>query len=216
MLVETSPNNILFVDFDECLFHAFFAYSEKQCAADAAMTPELDSFGFSLVNNYRKGALDWYLAVLRPTTHEFLEWARTEFGHENVLVLTTATRDYAEAINAGLKLGFENSQIFSRENIKDYNHPKYPHTGNFVLVDNMPYIEHCDGRYNKVRFLHSLPRTKYVKVPDYWGDSDEGFNFKDIYENIKEAFKYEIQTNQKLFHLSKCSKTNMRARESLS
>jgi hypothetical protein len=85
-----------------------------------------------------------------------------------VFILTTGLQDYIYWCNVKLNLGFDpNTKIFGREDIFKYQpHPSFTETFN-VLVDDLPYRDHCNCYKGKVKFLNDLPRIQYIKVKPF-------------------------------------------------
>jgi len=115
---------------------------------------------------------DLYTYV-RPCASKVIDAARALVGFDNVYILTTSIREYAEQVNASAGWGFRNESIFTRENLRDaYQHGiVIPHPTlsdpNNVIVDNLP------PRYNETKMSYiGIDLTRYLHVRDYYGTTD--------------------------------------------
>lgn len=122
-----------------------------------------------------------YHTIIRPCSHELIRFARELVGKENVHILTTATRDYAESVNRLAGWGFDPKDIFAREDqhkMVSYTHTAYggyqrdytPHeyaNPNNVLIDNL-FPRENEG---KIAFIgiNQTFRDNYMKIDDYYG-----------------------------------------------
>lgn len=122
-----------------------------------------------------------YYTIIRPVSHELIQFSRNLVGKENVHILTTATRDYAEQVNALAGWGFDNADIFTREDqaaARVWVATAYgggygattPHeyaNPNNVLIDNLPPREN----QGKIQFIgiSDTYKTNYLKIDDYYG-----------------------------------------------
>jgi len=126
-----------------------------------------------------------YYTIVRPVSNELIKFSRNLVGKENVHILTTATRDYAEQVNALAGWGFNNADIFAREDqaaarvwvntayddtISDGYSTTTPHeyaNPNNVLIDNLPPRQN-EG---KIQFIgiNDTYKTNYLKIHDYYG-----------------------------------------------
>lgn len=156
--------NKIFFDIDETLIHTTTYDPEQECHKF-----ELDGDYFT------------YYTIVRPCAMSLIQFARDLVGFENVHILTTATRDYAETINELAGWGFNKEDIFTREDIRGHRrefptayggvyHEYDPHiyaNKNNVLIDNLP----PRSNYNKVVFIgiSNLEDTNYLHIRDYYG-----------------------------------------------
>lgn len=137
-----------------------------------------------------EGSLKTYYTIFRPSARRILDFARELVGNENVYALTTATRDYAERLNAVGNFGWRNDQILTREDIEAHqwygaygsvncNQHKTLANCRNVLVDNLPSREN-----EKKMALIGIGIPRYIKVEFYWG-----VNFPDdtFEEDVKQA-----------------------------
>lgn len=152
--------NKVFWDIDSTLIFSDFA------------KPEQEHILFQLDNGQHD-----YFTIIRPCAKRLIEFSRQLVGEENVFILTTSTRDYARKINELALFGFNNDQIFSREDIaRQTVHQAYggyatmPHEHAHkenVLIDDLP------SRYNenKIAFIGIGPTaaTKYLEIRPYYG-----------------------------------------------
>ncbi len=153
--------NKIFWDNDECLINAF-SYEDEKCDFDVAFKVE-DSV---------------YYIKINPYAWKMLEFSRNLVGAENVWMITTGTRDYAENVVNVCDFGFPSNQILARE---DINHllpsikfdPEFinPYKNkNNVLIDNLT------PRHNEEKMsILGIDVGNYCKVPDYYGVANEKF-----------------------------------------
>lgn len=188
-----SPNlkkeRFLFIDLDETMISTIYANSQKEAESIVYLDQSdmVEVVSFELEDG-------WYITYLRNGVKTFLRKCREIYGHDNVYILTAATKDYACKINELHELGFKKDHIISREDIK-YKPPSdqgFKLPGQYVLVDNEEYWFHCYGRVQKVSYLHNLPQSRYIKVEDFIGrcvdENDRTQLWNDVLEDIEEAF----------------------------
>ena len=134
--------------------------------------PEQEHIKFNLENDQHD-----YFTIIRPCAKRLINFARQLVGEQNVFILTTSTRTYARKINELALFGFNNDQIFSREDIAKYTvHQAYggyatiPHElahKENVLIDDL------SSRYNenKVAFIGIGPTVseRYLEIRPYYG-----------------------------------------------
>lgn len=113
-----------------------------------------------------------YYTVIRPSSHSLIRFSRELVGKDNVYILTTSTRDYAERINELADWGFPTSQIFAREDLHEHRYSGSATSSNRaiadpnnVLIDNLP-IRH---NQNKCSFIGLVDSDRYLRVDDYYG-----------------------------------------------
>ena len=122
--------NKIFWDNDECLVSAYQVFSKNE---------ETDfDVGIKVEN-------DVYNLKINPYAWKMLEFSRKLVGAENVWMITTGTRDYAEAVIEVCGFGFPSNQILTREDIygmirhirfdPEFINP-YKNKNN-VLIDNL-------------------------------------------------------------------------------
>ena len=157
--------NKIFWDIDETLIHTSFH------------EPDQKHISFALEDD-----LSMYYTIIRPCSNRLIEFSRELVGADNVHILTTATRDYAQEVNRQAGWGFKNEDIFTREDLEyhttklaiaiygGFNESTDPHIyahKNNVLIDNLPPREN----WRKVSFI-GIPNnyhTNYLHVRDYYG-----------------------------------------------
>lgn len=177
--------NKIFWDIDETLIHTLLD------------DPKQDHVAFSLGDSYT------YYTIIRPCSHELIRFSRELVGEENVHILTTATRDYAEKVNELAGWGFDPNDIFAREDqeasmvwVSTAYGGRYgsiiPHeyaNPNNVLIDNLPRRQN-EG---KIQFIgiQKTQDTNYLKIDDYYG-----VNFpEDPFEEDVKEFLIERTAN---------------------
>ena len=167
----------IFQDIDECILHTVINTHPHETYVE-----------FTLPNDRNV-----YKTFIRPCANDLFEYYNSVVGKENVYILTSATRDYAETLNRLGQFGLDNDHIFSREDISKYSHSsawsgeshqmKHPlaHKNN-VLIDNLPW------RYNTSKTnLMNIFKDNYHQTPEYYGENypDDTF-FDDIKGFIQE------------------------------
>lgn len=173
--------NKIFWDIDETLIHTLLD------------DPKQAHVKFSLDDG------NSYYTIIRPCSHELIRFSRELVGKENVHILTTATRDYAEKVNELAGWEFDPSDIFAREDqeanrvwVSTAYGGRYgsiiPHeyaNPNNVLIDNLPRRQN-EG---KIEFIGigKTQETNYLKIDDYYGVDfpDDSFE-KDVKEFLIE------------------------------
>lgn len=172
--------NKIFWDNDECLISAYLFYKGEE---------EFDfDVGIRIEN-------ETYHIKVNPYAWKMLEFSRNLVGAENVWMITTGTRDYAEAVISSCDFRFPSNQILTREDINAMDdlikfYPEYinPHKNkNNVLIDNLA------PRYNekKMRVL-GIDSDNYCQVYDYYGVPNEEFE-----QTITDFLNEKNTTNQK-------------------
>lgn len=153
------------LDLDECLLHSMIDPPDQSHIC--IKTP---SFGT-------------HYTIFRPCAKGVIDYCRQLVGVENVFVLTTSAKEYAEEINRQAKWGFPKEQIFSREDLKMHSwqtayggsamHPcKFANRDN-VLIDNLP----PNYNFDKIDFW-GIDLTRYLQVPEYYGANHRDAHFK--------------------------------------
>ena len=131
--------------------------------------------------------------LVRPCADKIIQYARDLVGFENVYVLTTSTREYAEQVNTGAGWNFNVKSLFTREDLRDAKsntmyetlpHPTLANPNN-VIIDNLPY------RYNTNKMAYiGISADNYCHVDDYYGADDEDleqFFYEKVVKFLKES-----------------------------
>lgn len=176
----------IFVDLDECLFHSRPLGGDRT-EAEMVLKP-----GEVLINAKNMSDPedfdDFYGSRLRPGAINFLNELR-KIPDRRLSVLTSSVGPYANANNKAHGLGFDSTEIYSREDLRSTElDPDRFGSGPVYLIDNLPRHENRI----KIEFLRPIATNgiKYIKVPEYWGmddDFDRPFDaelIKDVIMNI--------------------------------
>jgi hypothetical protein len=147
----------IFFDIDETLIHS--SYGKPYFRNDY------------LTLKFAEGR-DLYTLV-RPCADKIIQYAKNLVGFENVYILTTSTREYAEQVNDGAGWNFDVASIFTREDLRDATlngttiaHPTLAHADN-VIIDNLP------TRYNSTKMEYiGINQDQYLQIRDYYGTTD--------------------------------------------
>ena len=144
--------------------------------------PEQDHIKFYLIDDARP-----YYTIIRPSAKKLIDFARNLVGFDNVYILTSAIKEYAEIINDKAGFGFEKDHIFARE---DMQHNTYytAYSGSACLgnesildKDNV-LIDDLQFRYNvgKMSFI-GIDSSRYLNIEPYYGvnNREEEF-FEDV------------------------------------
>jgi hypothetical protein len=175
----------IFFDLDETLLHTHLG--RPPVGVDYVTHPH--TYG---------GTMEYH-TVFRPCANELISFARDLVGHENVYVLTAATRDYARFMNEAGKFGFDHDQIFSREDIRNNSYSSPGMYGSFtmyvkhpgvadpmnVLIDNL----HSRENESKMTFIDIQDLNRYIQVQNFYGTNmlglpDETKSIKDKLSEI--------------------------------
>jgi len=166
----------VFVDLDETLIHTL---GFKTIAGDVEKVNDLCDKPVTIT----LGKKEHYVTVLRPGAN-FLLFRLREIGH--VYMLTRAHKDYAQAMNKAFNFGFTEDKIFDREYVKNWKY-KTPDikitTGKNVLIDDLMVRDN----FGKIAFIKRFGTVKYINVPAFLGNKEEGFTrsyIKDVLEDI--------------------------------
>lgn len=149
--------NKIFWDNDECLSHSSYMPFENQTYLTITL---VDGCVYT---------------ILRPSAKEVLKYSRNLVGDDNVYMLTSASTDFAQAVNIEAGLGFNINQILTRDDMSKHAvsgayggsyvmpHGELAHEDN-VLIDNLP------SRYNidKMSFI-GINSSRYLQIRDYYG-----------------------------------------------
>ena len=150
----------IFQDLDECILHTTVNNDPGQTHVEF-MLPED-------VHTYR--------TIIRPCAKQLFAYYNDLIGKENVYILTTATREYAEALNRLGEFGLDYAHIFTREDIQQYKISfgyggegvmKMPIADkDNVLIDNLPPRYNCD----KMDMMGIVTKN-YHQTPEYYGNN---------------------------------------------
>ena len=175
----------IFQDIDECILHTVINTHPHETYVEFTLP------------GYDDGTLHTYRTIIRPCAKELFEYYNSVVGKENVYILTSATRDYAETLNRLGEFGLDNDHIFSREDISKHSHSSaWSWSGEShqmahpladkdnVLIDNLPQ------RYNtsKIDFMN-IAFDNYHQTPEYYG-----VNYTDdpFFDNIKKFIQERV------------------------
>lgn len=132
----------------------------------------------------------WYVSFIRPWAKEIVDYFQMTMGRENVGILSWGTSEYVTKSMSVLGISMPLSNVYAREDI-DANCPRFRGRNN-ILVDNMSYQEHLEAeKYNKVKFLHYLPKNKFVEVMDFdvrFTKEETDEKIENVIKNIKQSF----------------------------
>lgn len=170
--------NKIFWDNDECLISA------------CQIFPDTEQFDFDVGIRVEE---DIFHIKINPYAWRLLEFSRKLVGAENVWMITTGTRDYAQAVIKACDFGFPANQILTREDIYGMiDHIRFdpefvnPHKNKHnVLIDNL--APRCNEEKMMILGINS---DNYCKVPDYYGIKNETFE-----EIITEFLNERTATN---------------------
>ena len=131
---------------------------------------------------------DPFFVLERPLAKKILTDCRRL---AEVALLTTASRDYAEAMNDRFHFSFANNRIFARNDFileeedggeRAIDEKAFP---NSILIDNLPF----DSVHPKLkcRFL-GIDGSRYVQIRTFDGKDPEKFalEWTEIYARVKE------------------------------
>jgi hypothetical protein len=158
-------NKYVFVDLDETLIHTN-VYKEE-----ATLDRELQ---INIGNNKHA---EIYVSQLRVGAHKLLEELRQTVGNDRVFMLTVSMWDYASRNNNMHKLGFPESQIYSREHIRRrvaiLKMEEVTENSQAYLIDNLSAFELGDKFSLISRELgFSSKNIHLFKISSYYGDID--------------------------------------------
>jgi hypothetical protein len=170
----------IFQDLDECILHT--------------LVNKMPNEGEKYVEFMLGEDMHTYRTLIRPCAKELFAYYNSIVGKENVYILTTATRDYAEALNQLGEFGLDNDHIYTREDIQQYSISHgYGGEGTLpmpiadkdnVLIDNLP----PRYNYNKMDMMGIVTKN-YHQTPEYYGNN---LNDQDFFEGIKEFIKQRL------------------------
>ena len=165
----------IFQDLDECILHTTVNNDPNQTHVEFTLSEDSHI----------------YRTIIRPCAKELFAYYNKLVGKENVYILTTSIRGYAEALNRLGEFGLDYAHIFTREDIQQHK----IHFGNRgegmmklpiadkdnVLIDNLP------PRYNDYKMdMMGIVTKNYHQTPEYFGNN---LNDEDFFENIKKFLK---------------------------
>lgn len=140
---------------------------DESLISSSMIKPEQSHISFKI------GGDDYY-TIVRPCAKRLIEFSRELVGSENVFILTTSIREYAQKVNELALFGFRNDQILAREDINAHHYATayggsvtVPHKladPNNVLIDNLP--PQCNESKNS---LIGIDWTRYFHCRDYYG-----------------------------------------------
>lgn len=119
---------------------------------------------------------DFYSAIMRPSTNKILEFLR---GLDKVCMVTTATRDYAHAMNDVFCLGFGAELIKTREDIQADDNGSLPPSlkdEEGILIDNMSKNE--GWARAKMSYI-GMDDNRYFQIRSFNGRDPDNFNNAD-------------------------------------
>ena len=161
----------IFVDLDETLISATYAGHTRPDVGGMAISY------IQLIDNETE-EVDYYRVRLRDGARMLLDELRA-IAPEHVRLLTSAQRDYAEAINTLYQFGFSTDDIHSREDMQagKLSARDFP-AGDVYLIDNLPRHENRV----KIDYLRGITEgdINYIKVGEYFGHIENDFAFGDI------------------------------------
>jgi hypothetical protein len=170
----------IFQDLDECILHT--------------MVNNIPKEGEQYVEFILSESMHTYRALIRPCAKALFEYYNSVVGKENVYILTTATRDYAEELNRLGGFGLDNDHIFTREDIQQYSVSiGYDGQGvvvtpiadkDNILIDNLPPLYNSD----KVNMM-GIRTINYHQTPEYYGNNS---NDQSFFEGVKEFIKRRL------------------------
>ena len=172
----------IFFDLDETLTHVFLPTMNEEGAIPFSY--EFESQTFS----------NWVFKI-RDNVKELIKEARDKVGHDNVYILTASVRSYATSINIAGDLGFNDTNIICREDLKSFKQGTNPElvsciqkTRN-ILIDNLPARDNKD----KISFLN-VKKGDYFQVYNYYAYPLDDDNFvEETRTAIKSASKCKTQ-----------------------
>jgi len=166
-----------FCDLDETLVHTL---GMKTVAGDVEKVDDLCDKPLTITLSKN----EHYVTVLRPGANYLLFQLR-EIG--NVYMLTRAHNDYAIAMNKAFNLGFPEDRIFDKEYVKNwkYKSPKVKiATGKGVLIDDLL----ARDNFEKIAFVKRFGTVKYINIPAFWGNKEEGLTHQSIKNIIEDIY----------------------------
>lgn len=167
----------IFIDYDESIIYS------------STIKPNQDCISFEIDETT-------YYTIIRPCAKRLIEFSRELVGSENVFILTTSIREYAQKVNELALFGFRNDQILAREDINAHHYATayggsvtVPHKladPNNVLIDNLP--PQCNGSKNS---LIGIDWTRYFHCRDYYGVNFPDDSFEEDVKSFLTSLHYK-------------------------
>lgn len=166
----------LFIDLDETLIHSRLIGEKISSAIKRGVRKN------SKLIIFPEG--EAYDVVPLPSLNDVLQKSRSLF--ETVIILTAATREYAEIMNKEFSMGFLPEHIISRESYIGWERRVYSCgetsflmssseiiNKDYYLVDNSPF----NNQFTKYKILYKgIPNKNIFVTPDFGGNVLEGKN----------------------------------------
>lgn len=181
--------NRIFFDIDETLIHTPYYEPNQDCLSFILEKDMSEMRHLAKRFPLAEEPPTAYYTIVRPCAQRLIDFARSLVGKENVHILTTATRNYAQKVNELAGWGFNNEDIFSREDLEAHSHALvgacghnshiydphiYAHPKN-VIIDNLPKVDNPD----KVGFIGIWNKLEnYLKIHDYLGENHPDCTFE--------------------------------------
>lgn len=132
-----------------------------------------------------------YYTIVRPCAKRLIDFSRSLLGEENVFILTTSTREYANHVNRLALFGFDPARIWTREDIRNSYYPtayggecviphKFADPEN-ALIDNLP--PHYNAAKTELIGISRKTDERYFQCRDYYGADFPNDPFE---EDVKE------------------------------
>jgi FMN phosphatase YigB (HAD superfamily) len=125
--------------------------------------------------------------IIRPQAQRVIDYSRELFGAENVFILTSNLKEYAEKVNELAQFNFKDENIIARDDLNNHRYAtayggyarlagKYADSNN-ILIDNLPPRENED----KIVYLgiYKTYPTNYLQVRDYYGTNFPNDKFEE-------------------------------------
>lgn len=109
-----------------------------------------------------------YYARLRPGAKELLNGLRSKY---DVVMVTSAIKEYANGWNKLFELGFNPEQIVAREDLKSEIDTAPKSKDYFVLIDDLPAL-HGSTALKIRRLTKNDPKFAIINLPGYLGRDD--------------------------------------------
>lgn len=153
--------NRIFLDLDESIIHSFYISSDKQ------LEDFKDWYGCFDHIDFKVGFNERIITFLRPIAYELIHECEKLVGEEELYILTAATLDYANYINANHGLGIDINRIYAREDWSWGDVEAFlEENSNNILIDNEDYWYHSMGSRNKRRFIN-LEHDNLIQIGEF-------------------------------------------------